>query len=196
MIGGGDRGARDRPAVAGDHRMAVGTGPADRTGQVLAEQPALAGRIIEADEVLVPLVSPPLRRENALGFELILEGFLLHHGSPRHVADVEMGTAVLAGDYCYAQGLARIAATGDLGMVEALADLVALSAAAVAADRAGDLLPLWRTTAAALSGESGPGGTEAVRAARAALREGLPDPIHELAASLPPAPALEEALPA
>lgn len=171
----------------------IGTA-ADRVGQVLAEQPALAGRIIEADEVLVPLVSPPLPRGNALGFELILEGFLLHRGSPRHVDGAEMGAAVLAGDYCYAQGLVRIAATGDLAMVEALGDLVALSAAAVAAGREDDLLPLWRATAAALSAESGPGTAEAVRVARAALREGVSGPIHDLAAALPPSPALEEAL--
>ena len=35
---------------------------------------------------------------------------------------------------------------------------------------------------------------EAVRVARAALREGLPGPIHEIAAALPPIPALAEAL--
>lgn len=167
---------------------------ADRVSEVLAEQPALAGRTTDADEVVVPLVSPPLPRENALGFELILEGFLLHHGRPRHVDNVPMGAAVLAGDYCYAQGLVRIAATGDLAMVEALGDLVALSAAAVAAGREEDLPPLWRCTAAAVSGESGPGTADAVRAARAALREGIPGPIHELAAGLPPAPALGKAL--
>ena len=167
---------------------------ADRVSEVLAEQPALAGRTTDADEVVVPLVSPPLPRANALGFELILEGFLLHHGRPRHVDNVPMGAAVLAGDYCYAQGLVRIAATGDLRMVEALGDLVALSAAAVASGREDDLVPLWRCTAAAVSGEPGPATADAVRAARAALREGIPGPIHELAAGLPPAPALEEAL--
>ena len=171
----------------------IGT-EADRVSQVLAEQPALAGRTVDADEVLVPLVSPPLPRENALGLELILEGFLLHHGRPRHVENVPMGAAVLAGDYCYAQGLVRIAATGDLAMVEALGDLVALSAAAVASGREQDLAPLWRSTAAAISGESGPGGADAARAARSALREGVPEPIHERAAGLPPAPALEAVL--
>lgn len=171
----------------------IGT-EADRVSEVLAEQPALAGRTIDADEVLVPMISPPLPRENALGLELILEGFLLHRGRPRHVDHVPVGAAVLAGDYCYAQGLVRIAATGDLAMVEALGDLVALSAAAVASGREEDLLPLWRTTAAAISGASGPRTAEAARVARAALREGVPGPIHDLAAALPPAPALEEAL--
>jgi hypothetical protein len=105
-----------------------------------------------------------------------------------------MGAAVLAGDYCYAQGLVRIAATGDLAMVEALGDLVALSAAAVAAGRDDDLLPLWRSTAAAIAGECGPGTADVARAARSALREGVPGPIHDLAAGLPASPALEEAL--
>ncbi len=166
----------------------------DSVATVLAEQPALAGRICDPDEVLVPVVSPPLAREHALGVELILEGFLLHHGTSRHVGQVEMGAAVLAGDYCYAQGLVRVAATGDLAVVEALADLVALSSAAVAAGNDDDLLPLWRATVAAVAGEQGPGTAEAVRVARAALREGLPGPIHEIAAALPPIPALAEAL--
>jgi hypothetical protein len=171
----------------------IGT-EADRVSEVLAEQPGLAGRTVDADEVLVPMVSPPLPRENALGLELILEGFLLHRGRPRHVDHVPMGAAVLAGDYCYAQGLVRIAATGDLAMVEALGDLVALSAAAVAAGRDDDLLPLWRSTAAAIAGECGPGTADVARAARSALREGVPGPIHDLAAGLPASPALEEAL--
>lgn len=171
----------------------IGAG-ADRVSEVLADQPALAGRTVDADEVMVPLVSPPLRRENALGLELILEGFLLHHGRPRHVDNVPMGAAVLAGDYCYAQGLVRVAATGDLQVVEALGDLVSLSAVAVAVDRQQDLVPLWRVTAAGIAGEDGPATAGAARAARAALREGVPDPIHEMAATLPVAPALEQAL--
>jgi hypothetical protein len=166
----------------------------DSVATVLAQQPALAGRICDPAEVLVPVVSPPLAREHALGVELILEGFLLHHGTSRHVGQVEMGAAVLAGDYCYAQGLVRVAGTGDLAVVEALADLVALSSAAVASGRHDDLLPLWRATVAAVAGEQGPGTTDAVRVARAALREGLPGPIHEIAAGLPPIPALAEAL--
>ena len=81
----------------------------------------------------------------------------------------------------------RIAATGDLDMVEALGDLVALSAAVVASGREDDLLPLWRASAAAIGGESGPGTAGAVRAARAALRDGVPGPIHEIAAGIPAA---------
>ncbi len=171
----------------------IGTG-ADRVSEVLADQPALAGRTVDAAEVMVPLVSPPLARENALGLELILEGFLLHHGRPRHVDNVPMGAAVLAGDYCYAQGLVRVAAAGDLQVVEALGELVALSAAAVAAGREQDLVPLWRVTAAGIAGDDGPAGAEAARAARAALREGVSGPIHEMAAALPPVPALTGAL--
>lgn len=165
--------------------------------QILEGQPALAALLIDTDvgEVMVPLVCPPLLHEHALGLDLILEGFLLHHGTPRYVAPVDLGTAVLAGDYCYAEGLVRVAATGDLSVVEALSDLVALSAAAVAGDRRQDLLPLWRTTAAAVAGERGSHTAEQVRVARAALRDGNPDPIHDIATGLSPAPALEEALP-
>ena len=167
------------------------TAATDTVALVLEQQPALAGRICSPDEVLVPMVSPPLAREHALGLELILEGFLLHHGTSRHVGQVEMGAAVLAGDYCYAQGLVRVARTGDLAIVEALADLVALSAAAVAAGRDDDLLPLWRATVAQVSGEADPAD---VIAARIALRQGAPAAITALAAALPPAPDLAEAL--
>ena len=77
--------------------------------------------------------------------------------------------------------------------IEALADLVALSAAAVAAGRDADLLPLWRATAAAVAGDE-VATQGAVRMARAALREGLSAPIVDIAAGLDPAPALAEAL--
>ena len=64
----------------------------------------------------------------AAGLDLILEGFLLHHGQARHLTPSGPGREVLAGDYCYAHGLVRITGAGDLFVVEALADLIALGA--------------------------------------------------------------------
>ena len=93
-----------------------------------------------------PLVTPPLAPDQAIGLDLILEGFLLHHGRPRHVAPAAPGRGVLAGDYCYAHGLVRIAAAGDLFVVSALADLIALGAGIVAAGERAGLVPLWRAT--------------------------------------------------
>jgi hypothetical protein len=105
---------------------------------------------------------------------------------------------VLAGDYCYAHGLVRIAAAGDLFVVSALADLIALGAGIVAAgDRAG-LVPLWRATTWAIAARAGarPDAVEArFRDAQDALRGGGGHgPLEALAAELPPTPGLSEAL--
>lgn len=167
---------------------------------LLADEVALAGELIEppAPALLAPLVSPPLTPEQAIGLDLILEGFLLHHGRPRHVAPAAPGREVLAGDYCYAHGLVRIAAAGDLFVVSALADLIALGAGIVAAGERAGLVPLWRATTWAIAARGGPRPGEAesrFRAAQDALRDGGgPDRLAALAAALPPTPGLDEAL--
>jgi hypothetical protein len=166
---------------------------------VLAQEPALAAELIEppAPPLLAPLVAPPLTEDQAAGLDLILEGFLLHHGRPRHLAPTEPGREVLAGDYCYAHGLVRIAAAGDLFVIEALADLIALGAGLVAAGNRAALAPLWRATAAAIAARGG-ADEEAVAArlleAKRALGEGDASGLAEMAAGLPPTPALDEAL--
>lgn len=167
---------------------------------VLADEVALAGELIEpeAPPLLAPLVTPPLADDQAIGLDLILEGFLLHHGRPRHVAPAAPGREVLAGDYCYAHGLVRIASAGDLFVVSALADLIALGAGIVAAgDRAG-LVPLWRATTWAIAARDGAGSARVearFRAAQDQLRTGGGHAaLEELAAGLPPTPGLEEGL--
>jgi hypothetical protein len=168
---------------------------------VLADEVALAGELIEpeAPPLLAPLVIPPLAPDEAIGMDLILEGFLLHHGRPRHVAPAAPGREVLAGDYCYAHGLVRIAAAGDLFVVSALADLIALGAGIVAAGERAGLVPLWRATTWAIASRGDgprPDPVEArFRAAQDALRTGGGHgPLETLAAELPPTPGLEEAL--
>jgi len=161
----------------------------------LEGQPALAGALVEpAPELLLaPLAASALRTEHAVGLDLILEGFLLHHGRPRHLAIADDGQRVLAGDFCYAQGLATVAASGDLEVVDALAELVALSSVAVA-QGAQEVLPsLWAGTIAVIVAPDGaPAGR--FRTARAAFRErGERAPLTALAAELR-APGVEEAL--
>jgi hypothetical protein len=167
---------------------------------VLADEVALADELIdpEAPPLLAPLVIPLLGPDQAIGLDLILEGFLLHHGRPRHVAPAARGREVLAGDYCYAHGLVRIAAAGDLFVVSALADLIALGAGIVAAGERAGLVPLWRATTWAIAARNGPRPHEVearFRAAQDALRAGEGHgPLDALAAGLPPTPGLKEAL--
>ena len=168
----------------------------------LAAEPALAASIREpaAPLLLAPLVSPPLSPEQAAGMDMILEGFLLHHGRPRHLELAERGRQVLAGDYCYAHGLVRVADAGDLFVIEALSDLISLGAGLAARGRTDALAPLWRATAAAIAASAGPG-PEADRAAERflAAKRALQDdddlgPLGPIAAALPPTPGLEAAL--
>ncbi len=166
----------------------------------LAGEPALAAELIEppAAPLLSPLVHPPLSEYEAAGLDLILEGFLLHHGRPRHLTPSAPGREVLAGDYCYAHGLVRITGAGDLFVVEALADLIALGAGLVAAGDHAALAPLWRGTTAAIAARRGPREERAAAlfcAARHSLRtSGDVSGMAALAQELPPTPGLEEAL--
>ena len=67
--------------------------------------------------------------EYARVVECVREGYLLHYGEPRVLAEVDGGLALLAGDHLYALGLARLAGLGDLEAVRELADLISLCAA-------------------------------------------------------------------
>jgi hypothetical protein len=166
---------------------------------VLAREPGLAAELVEppADPLLAPLVSPPLTPHQAAGLDLILEGFLLHHGRPRHLSPGEPGREVLAGDYCYAHGLVRVAEAGDLFVIEALADLIALGAGLVASGGRGALAALWRATAAAIasrrSSQEDAVAARLLEAKRLLRSEGDPSRLVAVAASLPPTPELDEA---
>jgi hypothetical protein len=105
-----------------------------------------------AAPLLAPLVSPPLAPDHAVGFDLILEGFLAHHGRPRELVRTDSPGLVLAGDYCYAAGLVRVARAQDVFVIDALARLVALSAGVVATGRSAELPALWLGTTAAIAG--------------------------------------------
>ncbi len=159
----------------------------------LITEPALAEGLgaAAAEPLLARLVSPPLAAEHALGLDLILEGFLAHHGRPRELVRADASGLVLAGDYCFAAGLVRVAGAQDVFVVDALARLVALSAGVVATGRSAELPALWLGTAAAIAGAGQP----AVRARfAAALRrsteEADPSGFDELAAALDDPPDL------
>ena len=118
----------------------------------LIVEPALADGLgsTPAEPILAPMVSPPLEFTHALGVDLILEGFLAHHGTPRDLVLSETSDLVLAGDYCYAAGLVRVAQANDVFVIDALARLVALSAGLAATGRRAELSTVWLGTAAVI----------------------------------------------
>jgi hypothetical protein len=163
---------------------------------LLAAEPGIADGFVDASPelVLAPLVRETLDADAAAGLDLILEGFLLHHGRPRHLSLDDPGRRVLAGDYCYASGLTRVAAAGDLRVIELLAELVALSSALVATGKRDALPALWRATAHAIA-DPDPENDAALRCATTVLRiRSDSGPIVALAATSTPAPDLEDAL--
>ena len=99
----------------------------------------------------------------ALGVETIYEGYLLHYGRPRLFAPADDDTALLLGDYLYAHGLVRVAATGSTAAVRDLAELISLCSQARANGSDGDWA-VWAATCAAL-------GADSLDDARRALRE-------------------------
>ena len=96
----------------------------------------------EGERQLEPVFSPLGDERFALGLETIYEGYLVHYGTPRLFAPVDSDTALLLGDYLYAHGLVRVAATGNVRAVADLAELISLCAQAHADGRNGDAGPL------------------------------------------------------
>jgi hypothetical protein len=112
----------------------------------------------------------------ALGVETIYEGYLLHYGRPRLFAPPDDDSALLLGDYLYAHGLVRIAATGSVAAVHDLAELISLCAHAHAEEADGDA-SVWAATAALL-------GEGVLDGPRAALRDDGDPGLLEQAARL------------
>ena len=131
-------------------------------------------RDTEADPALGELAAAGRRAQGAeldyaYVLEAIREGYLLHYGTPRVIADADPDLALLAGDHLYALGLERLAGLGDLEAVRELADLISLSAqlqAGAEPDRDRALGALWLAAAVAVAGGASP----AHRPAKAALR--------------------------
>ncbi|HEY2161446.1 MAG TPA: hypothetical protein VGH24_09080 [Solirubrobacteraceae bacterium] len=88
--------------------------------------------------------------EYELLLEMILEGSLLHYGSPRVVDTHDRDLALLLGDQLYALGLARLAALGDLEAVSVLADVISQLAQAHAEGESGRTEAIWDAGATAI----------------------------------------------
>lgn len=88
--------------------------------------------------------------EYALLFEAIREGYLLHYEEPRLLAGHDEDLALLAGDYLYALGLARLAELGDDRAVLLLADLIGRCAQLHAEGRGEGVKRLWDEAVAGL----------------------------------------------
>lgn len=130
-----------------------------------------AGALLPAERQRREEVFSPLAPErHRLGLETIYEGYLVHYGASRLFAPESDDVALLLGDHLYAQGLVRIAETGDVAAVADLAELISLCAQGRASGRGGDGAA-WAATAARL----GAGGLDT---ARDALR--LNDDAREL----------------
>ena len=156
---------------------------------VLLDEPQLAQRLTDPAPapLLAPLAAPALGAHAAEGLDLILEGFLLHHGSPLHVDLDDVGRRVLAGDFCYAAGLVRVAEPGDLDVISMLAELISLATGLVAGGRREALVPLWLATAIA-AGDPGRR-EEYARAVEALSGRGDADPLGALAEGAGAGPA-------
>lgn len=134
-----------------------------------------------------PVFSPLCEPAFALGVETIYEGYLLHYGRPRLFAPADEDTALLLGDYLYAHGLVRIAATGSTAAVRDLAELISLCSQARANGTDGDWA-VWAATCATL-------GEDQLDEARAALRTlGDASGLERAARAAAEADALERAL--
>jgi hypothetical protein len=148
----------------------------------------LAGVLREpAEGELEPVFSRLAEARYALGLETIYEGYLVHYGRPRLLEPADDDTALVLGDYLYAQGLARIASLGDVDAVGDLAELISLCAQARADGRDGDGAA-WAATAALI-------GQRRLERPRAELRDrGDAGPLERLAREAGDDESVERAL--
>jgi hypothetical protein len=131
--------------------------------EAAAESPVWAEAVVPAERRSAePVFSALAPSELALGVETIYEGYLVHFGRPRLFAPPDEDTALLLGDYLYANGLVHVAATGNVSAVADLAELIALCAQSRAEGRGGDAAA-WAATCAHL-------GHDGLSRARDALR--------------------------
>lgn len=134
-----------------------------------AESPLWAGALrADGDRVEQPVFSPLGEERFALSVETIYEGYLAHYGRPRLFSPPDRDTALLLGDYLYAQGLVHLAATGSVEAVAEMAELISLCAHLRAEEKPGDG-EAWASTVAGL-GDGGSQDPPAVPRALAAHR--------------------------
>ncbi len=83
--------------------------------------------------------------------EAVREGYLLHYAEPRLLNGHDEDLALLAGDYLYALGIERLAASGDVAAVRILADLISTSAQLHAEGRLDEVEPAWAKAVEAIT---------------------------------------------
>ena len=103
-----------------------------------AAESLLWGEALRSDPERVHVFGALVPEPLALGVETIYEGYLVHYGRSRLFAPPDEDVALLLGDYLYAHGLVRVAATGDLEAVGVLAELISSCAALRAEGEEGD----------------------------------------------------------
>jgi hypothetical protein len=119
----------------------------------------LAGQLRDEGTPISPHVVEPDPGAEAYGspvLDAVREGYLLHYGEPRLLAGHDEDLAVLAGDYLYALGIERLAASGDCAAVLELAELIGACAQRHVEGRKEEVPGLWRSAAAAIRDESAP----------------------------------------
>jgi hypothetical protein len=90
--------------------------------------------------------------EYALVVEAVHEGYLLHYGGSRLIADHDADLGLLAGDYLYALGLDRLAALGDEQAVSILSDLISRCARLHAEGDPSSIPAFWQAAAREIAG--------------------------------------------
>jgi hypothetical protein len=98
----------------------------------------LWGEAVRADAEREPVFSVLCDERYALALETIYEGYLCHYGTPRLFDPPDDELALLLGDYLYAHGLVRVAATGSVEAVGTLAELLSVCARLRAEGEDGD----------------------------------------------------------
>jgi hypothetical protein len=115
-----------------------------------AESPLWAGALLPKAGAREPRFAGSCPDHHLLGVEMIYEGYLLHYGESRLFSQADPDLALLTGDYLYAAGLREICATGDLGAVGALAQLISRCARNQGDGKGADDAALWDETVAKL----------------------------------------------
>jgi hypothetical protein len=108
--------------------MAVTTDLWDEIADGAAGESPLWRDAVRVDAVRVPVFSLLCDERFALALETIYEGYLCHYGNPRLFEPKDDELALLLGDYLYAHGLVRVAATGSVEAVSELSELISLCA--------------------------------------------------------------------
>jgi hypothetical protein len=161
----------------------------DRAGKPAAAVDERDGSLELAASPATLAAAGPRTANDSAAYELLVEaiyeGYLLHYGSPRVVANPEADLGLLAGDQLYAIGLARLVALGDTAAVAELADTITLSALAHGAGDAPLAEAIWIAGARAV----GWGSSEDHRRAKELAFAGAPDAIEAMRTSAAEVPA-------